>query len=44
MGKELIYCGLRFYAHNLIVVTCIQLLHVLHMHSLKLAPQCPTFH
>jgi len=26
-----------------IMVMCMQLLHVLHMHSLRLAPQCPTF-
>jgi len=28
----------------LIMVMCLQLLHVLHMHSLRLTPQCPTFH
>jgi len=25
-------------------VMCMELLHVLRMHSLRLAPQCPTFH
>jgi len=31
-------------SHILISVMCLQLLHVLHMHSLRLAPQCPAFH
>ena len=30
--------------HILITVMCMLLLHVLHMHSLRVAPQCPTFH
>ena len=31
-------------SHILIMVMCVQVLHVVHMHSLRLAPQCPTFH
>jgi len=31
-------------SHILMTVMCMQLRHVLHMHSLRPAPQCPTFH
>ena len=31
-------------SHILIMVMCMQLLCVLHMHSLRLIPQCPIFH
>ena len=30
--------------HILTTIMCIQLLHILHMHSLTLVPQCRTFH
>ena len=36
------FCGLRF-SHILITVVCMQLVHVLHVYSLRLALQCHTF-
>ena len=30
-------------SHVLIIAVCMQLLHVLHIHSLRLAPQCPIY-
>ena len=39
---QVIFCGLRF-SHILIIVLCMQLVHILHVHSLRLALQCHTF-
>ena len=37
-----IFCGARF-SHILMTVMCIQLVHILHVHSLRLALQCHAF-
>ena len=42
------FCGLRFYySHSisiLVIVMCMQMLHVLHVYSLTLGPQCIALH
>jgi len=38
-----IFCGLRF-SHILLTVICMQLLHVLHVHSVRPAPTMSRIH